>query len=173
MEDHPKSRPSGYTVYYVLLSIALIIVIVIFIFATMPRGVPDEPPVELRFGVVTVDERTINNTTYWDITTDVIGKSETSALWPEMRVQVVSSDGEALSVAISPREDNTSEYDDGADGLVDIEAWFTCGSPWNHRVDEGDSIKITGLHKDLEGTTIKIRLHEWGVVGSFKVPNLG
>lgn len=170
MEDQAEPRPHISNIHFVWYGILIIVVLIVIAFA-VPRGVPDEPPIKMSFRSPTSVEKTINNTTYWDVRVEVKDISREDGYWPDLQVQVISSDGDPLSVPFNLMEDDPSEYDDGEGGRVNVEAWYTAGSPRANWVDRGDSVKITGLQESHGGSTIRVWRYD-EVIGSFKVPDL-
>lgn len=160
--------------YFLVMAVIIGIFLILIIYHSCDDMLcgPDEPPVEYRFNPPEVEMRTIEGTDYYDVVAvprrsyDRIVK----VLWSELRIEIVSKDGDLLLPGALSRPDDPTSYDNGTDGHVDIEVWYE--SDHTYMTNTPNCwIKVTGLQHEHEGAKVRL-LKAGGVIGAFKVPEL-
>lgn len=118
-----------------------------------------------------VTQRMITDQTYWDAEIEINKVTPNLALitFSEVKVIVKSSDGSVLIPSTKPLYDEPSDYDDGLDGTVDVQVWYTATVPGSI-VIAGDSFKLTGMtDTDYEGALVQIT-RDGKIIGSTTLP---
>jgi hypothetical protein len=156
-------------VIVVIVLIAIPLVIAIMWLGILTSVIEEETEkVTINMASPDVTQRTITDQVYWDaelvinkITPDLVLVSYT-----DVRVIVKSADGSVLITATEPLPDDSSDYDDGSDGTVDVQVWY---DSFTTIMVEGDSFKLTGMTDAYEGATVQI-MHNDRLIGSTILP---
>ena len=123
-----------------------------------------------------LQEQTINNTTRWSYTFVVkeiqYPPEEKVVRWAEVKVRVKSRTGSILCEATNISENDPSSYDDDEDGKVNVEFWFIDSTQDRIYMNEGDTIRITGMLKIFEGCTVEIIWSDGGRIGQIIFPDV-
>ena len=118
-----------------------------------------------------MEQQSIGDETYWDVTCQVnrITPSDSKVSWESVRVGVFKGPYRDVLIVMTPFEpDDPSVYDDGTDGVVDVQLWYL-DMDGDGFIDRSDRFKITGLTENFEGATIEIDV-VGDNIGSFLLP---
>lgn len=117
---------------------------------------PDEKLV-LNLASPSVMTRDIANITHWDTVINInkVTPKDASLLWIDVEVIVKNADGSVLLPRTRSFPDDPGNYDDAANGWVDVEVW-AIDIDQNGLVSPGDAIKITGMDIRFEGGFVEI-----------------
>ena len=158
----PPRKKDSSTVRIVILVAVLIIVVPVFLAigwvafsGNFVEPVSDRITVSLVSP--TLDQRMISEEPYWTARMDVykITPKDSDIPYEDVWVTVKGSDGSVLLYRTMLSKNNPDEYDDGSNGLVDVQVWYTSSSE-SSSMTKGDSIILTGLTSEYEGAHVEI-----------------
>ena len=154
----------------------VIAIVVVFVFAVsiwyLIANIEPEPmhdDITVNLASPSVQQLFRGGTTCWDAVLNInkITPKDVRVAWESLFVVVFSSEGWALNPALQPRPD-LNDYDDGADGNIDVEFWYVETGGDTH-LGAGDAFKITGTSLDYEGATILLEFRG-NRIGSVTLP---
>jgi hypothetical protein len=156
-------------VVVVIVLIAIPIVLAIMWLGILTDVIEEETEkVTINLASPVVTTRPIMDVTYWDADLNINKVTPDLALvsYEDIRIIVKASDGSVLIPATEPLPDDSSDYDDGSDGTVDVEVWY---ESYTIIMVAGDSFILTGMTDAYEGATVQI-MHKDRLIGSTTLP---
>ena len=150
----------------------LIVVLGVIFFMGFLSGIPEDNHYhdEVILSAPKVTQRQISNVTVWDAALDIntVRPSDFEPNWSYVRIKITSRDGMTLLSIVGLDPDDPHSYDDASNGWVDVEAWYIDKNS-NTLLDEGDTIKLTGMDDRYQGSTVEV-LRAGEQIGTLTLP---
>ena len=148
-----------------IISIALVIYIALL--ATEVEL--DEQDFKVSLAAPEVSSRAVDDHNLTDITVGItkIVPRDGKLLWSEIGLTITSSNGTMIIDEAKLRSDDPSSYSTGTHQGVEV--WYIDSPSGTHRMEPGDSIKITGITLGLEGGRVDLLIYG-KQSGSFVIP---
>jgi hypothetical protein len=167
-----RRRTSGVSpVIGEVLLVAITVVVSITVWLVVSRTIdqPDEEKVVVKLSTPMVKKYVRDNTTVWDATMDIytLTLRDETIKWIEVCVFVTSVNGSVLQNLTTMSDDMTGTYD--GTSPIDVELWYVELDPGDPKMTAGDSIKVTGMDRSWEGSTLKM-MHLGELIGSIEMP---
>jgi hypothetical protein len=156
-----------------MLTIVIMAVLILLAWYLFPPGIfgPDVYYTTVKFADPQLESRIVGDDEHWDVVAPIkkLTPKGREVLWSEVKVIIYGINGSYYHEELGPEADDPSEYDDGADGTVDIEVWYVNGVGDPLHLEAGDGIKITGLTSEFIGASVNLQV-KGRSIGNFIVP---
>ncbi len=163
-------------VYLVVVATIVVVLLATTYVLMMFEAIDDEGPdiVKVNLAPAVIQNRTLEDEVHWDATFHVnkVTPRDSIVRWAEVRVSLLSESGDVLVERMELEPDAPLNYDDGTDGLVDIEAWYV-DLPTDGRMNSEDRFIITGLDRDHQGCSVILLRRvdsQWEQIASGTLP---
>ncbi len=158
----PKKDDSGTLIKVVVIVIVVLIILAVVAAAlffmglmSLVQDLPDDPVVVMSAPQVT--PRQLGNNTVWDATLEIVRVRPSDIRWDDLTIYIESRGGTVLLDEMIVGLDDPTQYDDAADGWVDVQLWYV-ESPSDGSLDAGEAIRITGMDERYQGSTVELLL---------------
>jgi hypothetical protein len=159
-----EQKGSSWPMWSITLLVAVLgFLCVLLIYEVATYGPIDGPPyyhTSINFASPEMTRRTIDDEVRWDASMEIHKVSPKDEIhpWTNIHIAIKGSNGTRLveKMVINPYD--VSDFDDGSDGNIDIQAWYIDESEHPNKLEPYDRVIITGLTRDFEESWVEFHI---------------